>query len=185
MPPNPRQWPSAERLQALLHWHLARTRDLLGTWGGLAALLIVTALVIRQGLIVPALADNDLRLEQARAGIAERPLDLHAREPRAVRHLPGTDSFEARLEPLLAILQGNGFAVLQTNFQYVSQTDEQTRRLALDIPLNGGYPALRKALDELVRQPALRIDSLSLQRQDIASAQLEIRLRLSLLAVLK
>ncbi|QXI28105.1 GspMb/PilO family protein [Pseudomonas vanderleydeniana] len=185
MQPTSRQSPRAEHLQALLRWHLARGQRLLGTWGILAMLLIIAALVIRQGLVVPALADSTLRLSQAQAGIAERPLDLHANEPQAVRSLPDSDSFEARLEPVLMALQHNGFAVLQTDFQYTSQTDEQTRRLALDIPLTGSYPALRKTLDELVRQPALRIDSLSLQRKDIDTAQLEIRLRLSLLAVLK
>ncbi len=85
----------------------------------------------------------------------------------------------------MTALQQNGFAVLQTDFQYSSVADDQTQRLELDIPLSGTYPTLRRALDDVARQPAVRIESLSLQRKDIASAQLDIRLRLSLLAVLK
>ncbi|NVZ66777.1 hypothetical protein HX867_32170 [Pseudomonas gingeri] len=185
MKPMIRQWPDAAQLQARLRWSLAQVQRLLGFWGGLALLLIVGALVIRQGLVVPGLEDSALRLREARAGIAEGPLDLHAAEPQAVRRLPDTDSFEARLESLLTVLQQNGFAVLQTDFQYSSPGDDQTRRLELDIPLSGAYPTLRKALDEVARQPAVRIESLSLQRKDITTAQLDIRLRLSLLAVLK
>ncbi|AMB83843.1 hypothetical protein AWM79_00360 [Pseudomonas agarici] len=185
MKPIPRQWPDAARLQARLRWSLAQMQRFLGFWGGLALLLIVVALVIRQGLIVPGLDNSAMRLREARAGIAERPLDLHAAEPRAVRQLPDTDSFEARLGSLVAVLQQNGFAVLQTDFQYSSPGDDQTQRLELDIPLSGAYPTLRRALDEVVQQPAVRIESLSLQRKDITSAQLDIRLRLSLLAVLK
>lgn len=185
MQPTPRPWHEASQLQARLRWYLAQLQRLLGVGGGLALLLIVAALVIRQGVIVPGLDDSALRLREARAGIAEQPLDLHADEPQAVRRLPDTDSFEARLQSLLTALQQNGFAVLQTDFQYSSVADDQTQRLELDIPLSGTYPTLRKALDDVARQPAVRIENLSLQRKDIASAQLDIRLRLSLLAVLK
>lgn len=185
MKPIPRPWPDAAQLQARLRWSVAQGQRLLGFWGGLALLLIVAALVLRQGLIIPGLDASAVRLREARAGIAERPLDLQASEPQAVRQLPDTDSFEARLESLLTVLQRNGFAVQQTDFQYSSAGDEQTRRLELDIPLNGAYPNLRTALDEVARQPAVRIESLSLQRKEIASAQLDIRLRVSLLAVLK
>ncbi|WP_191489542.1 GspMb/PilO family protein [Pseudomonas sp. FEN] len=181
----PRQWPDAAQLQAWLRWYLAQAQRILGFWGGVALLLIAAALVIRLGVVRPGLEDSAMRLREARAGIAERPQDLHIAEPQAVRRLPDTDSFEPRLESLLSVLQQNGFAVLQTDFQYSAPGDDQTRRLELDIPLSGSYPALHKALVDLVQQPAVRIESLSLQRKDIATAQLDIRLRLSLLAVLK
>lgn len=172
---------SSAELLPRVRWHTAQWQRTLGFPGMLALLLIGAFLAIHYGVIAAGLRDNAVRLQEAQAGIDAQPQNVNLRASKAVQQLPLASTFEARLETVQGILQRNGFAVLQTTYQHSTNTTDQTQRLDMEIPLQGQYPALREALNRLAPVPALRIESLRVERKNIAQQQLDIQLKLSLL----
>jgi hypothetical protein len=86
---------------------------------------------------------------------------------------------------LLAALTRHGFIIEQTTLAYSSPGDTDLQRLDVEIPLAGPYSLLREALLDVAREPAVRIENLTLERKDIASGLLNINLKVSLLGVVE
>ena len=53
-------------------------------------------------------------------------------------------------------------------------------RQRMVMPVSGTYPAMKAWMAQLIQEPALSIDELSLQRSDAASDQLQARVAVSL-----
>lgn len=168
-----------------LRWHLAQWQQSLGFWGLLALAVMAAALLIEVTVVHPASVADSLRRQELEAGIAEQPQDVQVTEPGAVEKLPGADDFAPRLETLLGLISRRGFAIEQTTLAYSPPGDTGLQRLEVDIPLSGPYGLLREALAEVAQQPAVRIESLTLERKDITSGLLSISLKLSLLGVVE
>lgn len=174
-----------EPLLARLRWGLMLARQALGFAGGLAMLVIAAAVLIDIGVTGPARAQDSVRRAELESAIAARPQEVFVTEPSAVNKLPTAQAFAMRLERVLSLLQEQGFSIDQTNLAYSSPGDAQVQRLDVEIPVTGSYPALRRALDEIVQQPAVRVENLVLERKDITASQLAINLKVSLLGVLE
>lgn len=171
-----RYWPR-------LRWQLMQWQLSLGFWGLLALGVIAAALLVDVAVIHPAnVADNQRRLE-LQTGIAEQPQDVQVTEPAMVEKLPTAHDFPARLEKLLAVLTQRGFIIEQTTLAYSAPADTGLQRLDVDIPLTGPYELLRDALTDVAQEPAVRIESLTLERKVITSGMLTISLKLSVLGV--
>ena len=171
-----RYWPR-------LRWQLMQWQLSLGFWGLLALGMIAAALLVDVAVIHPAnVADNQRRLE-LQTGIAEQPQDVQVTEPAMVEKLPTAHDFPARLEKLLAVLTQRGFIIEQTTLAYSAPADTGLQRLDVDIPLTGPYELLRDALTDVAQEPAVRIESLTLERKVITSGMLTISLKLSVLGV--
>ena len=171
-----RYWPR-------LRWQLMQWQLSLGFWGLLALGVIAAALLVDVAVIHPAnVADNQRRLE-LQTGIAEQPQDVQVTEPAMVEKLPTAHDFPARLEKLLAVLTQRGFIIEQTTLAYSAPADTGLQRLDVDIPLTGPYVLLRDALTDVAQEPAVRIESLTLERKVITSGMLTISLKLSVLGV--
>lgn len=168
-----------------LRWQLMQWQQRLGFWGLLALGAMALALLVEVAVIHPAkVADHQRRLE-LETGIGEQPQDVHVTEPAMVENLPAAHDFPARLEKLLAVLTRRGFIIEQTTLTYSAPADTGLQRLDVEIPLAGPYVLLRDALTDAAQEPAVRIESLTLERKDITSGMLTINLKLSVLGVVE
>lgn len=168
-----------------LRWQLMQCRQRLGFWGLLALGMMAAALLIDVAVIRPALISDQQRRQELEAGIAEQPQEVQVTEPVAVEIMPGAEDFAPRLEKLLGLLAQRGFLIEQTNLAYSAPGDTGLQRLEVEIPLTGPYSLLREVLNEMAREPAVRIESLTLERKAISSGMLNINLKLSVLGVVE
>lgn len=168
-----------------LRWQLMQWHRRLGFWGLLALGMMATAVLIEVVVIQPANSVDRQRRLELHAGIAEQPQDVQVTEPAVVDKLPSADDFAARLERLLGLLTQRGFIIEQTTLAYSAPGDTGLRRLDVEIPLTGPYSLLRNALSEVAREPAVRIENLTLERKEIISGMLNISLKVSVLGVVE
>lgn len=168
-----------------LRWQLLQWQQRLGFWGLLALGLIAAALLIEVAVIHPAGIADTQRRQALEAGIAEQPQEVQVTEPAVVEKMPSADDFAPRLEKLLAVFTQRGFIIEQTTLAYSAPGDTGLQRLDAEIPLNGPYSLLRGALTDVTREPAVRIESLTLERKEITSGMLTISLKLSVLGVVE
>lgn len=166
-----------------LRWQAVRGLQKLGFRGLLAVGLIAAAMLLDLVLIGPAFNQDTLRRQAIQAGIAERPQDVQVTEPAVVEKLPTAQAFAPRLEKVLVLIQQHGFIIDQTTLAYSALGDSGVQRLDVDVPLSGTYPALRQALTAIALEPGVRIENLTLERQEIHATQLAIGLKFSLLGV--
>lgn len=168
-----------------LRWQLVQWQQSLGFWGLLAMGVMAAALLVETAVIHPAnLADRERR-QAIETGIAEQPQDVQVTEPAVVEKMPSADDFAPRLEQLLGALTRRGFIVEQTTLAYSAPGDTGLQRLDVDIPLTGPYSLLRDALADVVKEPAVRIENLTLERKEIINGMLSISLKLSVLGVVE
>jgi hypothetical protein len=168
-----------------LRWQLLQCQQRLGFWGLLALGVIAAALLIEVTVIRPATLADTQRRQELEAGIAEQPQQVQVTTPAVVEKLPAAADFAPRLEKLLGLLTRRGFIIAQTHLAYSAPGDTGLQRLDAQIPLSGPYNLLREALAEVAREPAVRIESLTLERKDIASGMLNIDLKVSVLGVVE
>ncbi len=168
-----------------LRWQLMQSQRRLGFWGLLALGMMAAALLIDAAVIHPAVRADQQRRQELEAGIAEQPQAVQVTEPAVVEKMPSADDFAPRLEKLLSLLTQRGFLIAQTNVAYSAPGDTGLQRLEVEIPLSGPYSLLRDVLDEVTHEPAVRIESLTLERKAISSGMLNINLKLSVLGVMQ
>ncbi|WP_460133424.1 hypothetical protein [Pseudomonas sp. S1_E04] len=168
-----------------LRWQLQQWQHRLGFWGLLALGLIAAALLIEAVVIHPASSADRQRRQELQAGIAAQPQDVRVTEPAVIEKLPTADDFAPRLEKLLGLLTQRGFILQQTTLAYSAPGDTGLQRLDVEIPLTGPYSLLREALTELIQEPGVRIESLTLERKEITSGMLNISLKVSVLGVVE
>lgn len=166
-----------------LRWYLLQWQQSLGFWGLLALTLMATALVIDATVVHPARIADSQRRQELEAGIAEQPQDVQVTEPVVVEEMPSAADFAPRLEKLLDTLGRRGFIIDRTTLAYSVPGDIGLQRLDVEIPLSGPYSLLREALADAAQEPAVRIESLTLERKEIVSGLLSINLKVSLLGV--
>ncbi|MCP1509278.1 hypothetical protein J2Y83_005252 [Pseudomonas marginalis] len=168
-----------------LRWQLMQWQQRLGVPGLLALGVMAAALAIDVAIIYPAGRSDDLRRQELQAGIAEHPQEVQVTEPAVVERLPSAEDFAPRLEKLLGILTQRGFIIEQTTLAYSAPGDTGLQRLDAEIPLVGPYILLRETLADLAKEPAVRIENVTLERKEITSGMLSIGLKVSVLGVVE
>lgn len=99
--------------------------------------------------------------------------------------LPSADQRVALQSQVLAQARQQGLVINAVQYQGSKQTwAEQDGavlwRQRMVMPVEGGYGAVRLWLAQMLQQPALSLDSLDLQRSDVASDQVKARVSVSL-----
>ena len=168
-----------------LRWQLMHWQQSLGFWGVLALGVMAATLLIEVAVIHPAGIADQQRRQELQAGIAEQPQDVQVTEPAVGEKMPTADDFAPRLETLLGTLTQRGFIIEQTTLAYTAPSDTGLQRLDVEIPLSGPYVLLREALTDVAQQPAVRIESVTLERKEILSGLLNISLKVSVLGVVE
>lgn len=182
-------------------FHPARELATLRRWGrslrpwgwpalvGLALLLAGAALLL-SGVppLQQAQAQAEARLRQARAAArAARAVQavaptqrVDARE-RFIHSFPVAAQRQQRLGALWSLAREQGLALRRSEFRAVSDASLGLARYRITLPLEGSYPALRGFIEQaLLRDPALSLDRLRLDRADPTSPVLRAELQLSL-----
>lgn len=92
---------------------------------------------------------------------------------------------ERSIAPALARIQAaalrHGLRLEHAEFKLLTQDDESIGRYTMDWPVKADYRALRRFAAEVLReQPALALESISLQRAEAGASIVDARLRLVL-----
>ncbi len=155
---------------ARLQFQLAR----LGWPGALGAALLAAALAA-DPLVNAPLQDEvaTRRAEAARRALLPLAAE-RAPKPLALPH----ERMETALPTLFAAARHHDLSLDEGRYAETSKVGEAGRRLRIDLPVSGTYPALRAFLAEVLeKNPALLLESLELTRDDIGATQLDARLR--------
>lgn len=99
--------------------------------------------------------------------------------------LPGADQRVTLQSQVLAQARQQGLMVSAVQYQgskqsWAVQDGAVLWRQRMVMPVEGGYGAVRVWLAQLLKEPALSIDSLDLQRGDVMSDQVKARVSVSL-----
>lgn len=145
----------------------------LGWPGALGAGLLLAALAV--DLLANAPLEESLATAQAAA--AHRallpPVAERVRKPVALPR----ERAEAALPRMFAAARHHDLLLDEGRYAELGKAGEN-RRLRIDLPVSGTYPALRAFLAEVLDDnPALALESLDLTRDNIEETELEARLR--------
>ncbi|WP_244130358.1 hypothetical protein [Burkholderia sp. BCC0044] len=165
-----------------LRWAAYVTRRRLGAVG-FAAAIVAAAVPIAHVRYFQPEAD---RLVEARAD-ASRALSALAKQgsPRDTRGMTLRDVQKLRVAEqayaVFELLERNGVERKHATYRHDVEVKGQLRRMTIDIAASGTYADLRAALRAISDQPMVRVESMTLARDNIDDVQLEIDVRVSIL----
>ncbi len=179
------------RIMQQLRWQLAR----LGSMGKIGVGLFVVAGIFFLGAVLPAM--KELKVLEARA----EALQLQARQrllsgdtPMVERKLtndqalqafyaffPRFDSSPYWIRELVRVAQKQGVEINSSDFKLTFERDWRLSRYEIIVPLRGRYSQIRGFIAEALEAvPNMAITGFTIKRDNIQSAQLEMRLEISL-----
>jgi hypothetical protein len=149
----------------------------LGWAGALGALLLLAALVADLWINTPLQENLATRQGEVARQALLPPASERAQRPMVVPR----ERVETALPRLFAAARHHGLRLDEGRYAETSNPGgtaaEAGRRLRIDLPVNGRYPALRAFLAEVLdANPALLLESLELARDEIGETELEARL---------
>jgi hypothetical protein len=168
------------RLGVFWHRHMGRP-----AWVALALVLGVAAV---QWRVLPALTDEQQRLEtrllrlpagthSATAAPAAAPA---AQAPTGLE-LPSDRQRAADIELLVETAQRNGLTLERADYTLAPPNGNAAARLQATLPLSGTYTGLRRYIAAVLNAlPHSALESLSIERADAQSVQLQATARLVL-----
>ncbi|WP_414448999.1 hypothetical protein AB4851_06935 [Burkholderia sp. 22PA0099] len=169
-------------LAARLRWGAYVATRKLGVPGLLAAASAVALL----GLHALYLQPEHVRLAAMRDGLAKQFAALPVPAAKAgtggmtldqVQQLQsGTQAYA-----LFEILAQNGLERKNATYRSAAEVKGKLRRLTIDIALHGSYLGLREAIRAIAGQPMVRIESVTIERDGIDSADINAALQVSML----
>lgn len=163
-----------------LVWSIKRWQWRLGTLGMLAVLLAFVAIVIAFAEIIPLhkdLAKREQQLQQQRLTLERPPLATEVAGDAAGGEL----RFTRFLGDFYALAARDGIELPQVEYQVQSEDEGRLQRHLVRVPIKSSYPVVRSFLGELRRMRGVRLDTISMSRDDIAQTTLDIDLRFSYL----
>lgn len=171
------------RLGVFWHRHMGRP-----AWVALALVLAVAAL---QWRVLPALTDEQQRLEtrllrlpvgahSASASTPPAALAPTAQAPTGLE-LPSDRQRAADIELLVETAQRNGLTLERADYALAPPNGNAATRLQATLPLSGTYTGLRRYIAAVLNAlPHSALESLSIERADAQSVQLQATARLVL-----
>ncbi|RXZ43210.1 hypothetical protein [Crenobacter cavernae] len=141
-------------------------------------------LLVGLAFLCAALMAEPLWLAPERETLAERAADAEAAlallpPPRPVAKPPAAKALSedpaVRVARVFAVLVKQGFSVDEARY-----SRSEDGKLAVELPLAGGYPRLRKTLAELSDEPGVKVGRLAISRDAMGSAKVAVTLRIVL-----
>ncbi|MFC3816167.1 hypothetical protein [Lysobacter sp. GCM10012299] len=164
-----------------IEWELRRASWRLGNLGRLAVVVLVIAGVIAWVEVRPLQVDLAKRGEQLDArtvAMAHAPPPL----PEAALDKASADQrFSVFLHSFHAIAARHGLVIPSAVYQAEPSDGTRLRRYLVEASFNSDYRQFRAFTADLRQLPGVRIEHLTLSRQDIGQTQLAIRIQCSLL----
>lgn len=172
-----------------LRWGCAAVVQRVGTPGvsgavaalaGLALLAPVAIVVLAMKVIwiAPALRDAERRIAGCGAEL-RRLAPRAAALPQSAASRDGPQGYSADLGRIFDIVRTNGLFAGDVQYQ-LTRLKAGGEHLAVMLPLTGEYPDLRKALGELGALRGAELETVAIERQDIADAHVVAHVRLTL-----
>ncbi|WP_159069035.1 hypothetical protein [Burkholderia metallica] len=165
-----------------VRWAAYRAYRQLGNVGVVAAVVAAAVPIVHLRYLHPEAA----RLAEARTG-ASRALSALSRQgaPRDRRGMTLRDVQKLRVAEqayaVFELLERNGVERKHATYRHDVEVKGQLRRMTIDIAASGTYSDLRAALRAISDQPMVRVESMTLARENIDDVQLEIDVRVSIL----
>lgn len=173
-----------------LRWHLLHVWRSIGIPGWSGAAIVLACAGLWLGVTAP-LGQELERLDAARSALERRGLERVAPVAAAAtaeqqlasftRRFPDEKAIVPALARMNALALQRGVAVEQAEFRYVSDPGEPLARYTIVLPVKAEYRALRRFIQELLREmPGLALEEVNLRRSDAKGPLLESQLRLVL-----
>lgn len=164
-----------------IEWELRRGVWRLGNLGRCAVAVLVIAVVIAWVEIRPLqrdLAARQVQLDARAAAIAGAPPPT----PEEARDKASADQhFSVFLHSFHAIAARHGLVIPSAVYQAVPVDETRLRRYLVEASFTSDYPRFRAFTADLRQLAGVRIEHLTLSRQDIGQTQLAIRIQCSFL----
>lgn len=177
------------QLQSRLHWQVAR----LGNTGKIGIGLFVVAGIFFLAAVSPQ--GTELQKLQERAEILQSKPQQAVNEASAesrklsgdqalqifYEFFPRIDSSPFWIRELVRIARQQGVEINSSDFRLSIEKGERLSRYEMILPIRGRYPQVRAFMaDALEVVPAMAIVGIAFKRENIQSAQIEVRLEMNL-----
>ncbi|HEY5804435.1 MAG TPA: hypothetical protein VIT90_12145 [Lysobacter sp.] len=164
-----------------IEWELRRGLWRLGTLGRVSIAVLAITVVIAWVEVWPMqrdLAQRRARLDDRVAAVVEPPPPL----PEAARDKASADQkFSIFLHSFHAIAARRGLAIPSAVYQAAPSDSNRLRRYLVEASFNSDYQQFRGFIADLRQLPGVRIEHVTLSRQDIGQTRLAVRLQCSFL----
>ncbi|TAL53579.1 hypothetical protein [Pandoraea sp.] len=163
---------------ARLRWAGQRAGARLGRGGVLAVTVLVALVATERCVLKPRLQAVQSQYAAVQRALAV-PLPTPAR-PAGELSEQARKSLQARLQEAYDVLQRRGLFVREAAYrQLPGGAGDGAQRWSVELPLTGDYRAVRGALTELAKLPALGVETLSFTRSSPADTVLTVALRIT------
>lgn len=161
----------------------------LGAPGALGALLVVGSAGIALASLWPAshrLEASRSQLVEARArqtdpALRQAPPLTAAQQLAAIQStLPPRKDATLSIERIYAAARKEGVALAKGEYVLVADQNAHVVRYQINLPVRSDYRKIRRFINTLASVPYLGLDEVSLQRQQIAETELDVRIRMTL-----
>jgi hypothetical protein len=176
-----------QRLLQLGHWYLHQWRQYTGILAiaGLVLMLFAGALYLQK--LKPL--QKDLTLRESTLSEAARKLKIATttasnayQASNVAERLPKSSEFTAFLLKLNALAEQKHIELQQSDYKATPEINGELLRYSLQFPASGAYPDVQQFIAELEKMPGVRIENLSLTRQQIGEALLSLEVQMSYLS---
>jgi hypothetical protein len=177
------------RLQLRLRWHVAR----LGNAGKIGIGLFVVAgifflaAVSPQGTELQKLQERAETLQskpqQTNDGVTDANRKVGGDQALQIFYefFPRIDSSPFWIRELVRIAKQQGVEINSSDFRLSIEKDERLSRYEMILPIRGRYPQIRAFIAAALEAvPAMAIVGIAFKRENVQSAQLEVRLEVNL-----
>jgi hypothetical protein len=159
--------------------------------GALGALLLVAGAGYGAGVLLPErqqLAGNEAKVARAerkaaavKSGKEAAPLSPAQRRERFYNGLPGTGEVTQYVERIYAAAAAERLSLMHGEYTGAELAAADLVRYKITLPLKGSYGQVHRFIATALKDvPGLALDDVALQRPNIADAQVEARVQLSL-----
>jgi hypothetical protein len=157
-------------------------------WSAAAGLALIAGAIGFQyfGVAEQRAQATELRVKQSalRQRLAQRPIQEETANKRYADFFASLPAANGALEAITVIHRSagaNGIKMANGEYRLVREGNTQWQRYQITLPAHSSYPRLRAWLAELMNAvPALALDEISFQRDDVGSDSVEARLRMTL-----
>ena len=180
----------SNRLMLQLRWQVAR----LGNMGKVGVGLLVVAGIFFLGAVLPEKSELETLKERAELlelqvksetsggeHFIEKKLTNDQALQKFYEFFPRFDSSPFWIRELVRVAQKQGLEINSGDFRLTFERDWRLSRYDIIMPVRGRYAQIRAFMaDALEAVPAMAITGFSVKRDNIQSAQLEVRFEMSL-----
>jgi Tfp pilus assembly protein PilO len=162
----------------------------LGRFGIVGLTLCVFSLITIASTNIPMrqqLALQSAELDSARAEAAEarRPGTIQSPQQQAtsfVSKLPTRNNVPEIMATIVSVATASGIKLERGSYEYIATDTDTIARYEMSLPVTGSYPQVKEFVENvLATVPSIALDSMRIERGDIADSVIAADLKFSIL----